>query len=294
MTEPHQSPAGIDPRTRMGPVTLRVSDLDRVGGFYATAVGLVEIERAPGTATLGTPDGTPLLHLVEDRAAASAPSNAAGLFHTAFLLPSRKELARWLRHVAGMDLNVGAGDHLVSEAFYLNDPDGNGIEVYADRPRSTWQVEGKAIAMDTLAVDVHGILRELEAGAEPWEGVPNGTTVGHVHLRVSDIPQARAFYEGIVGFDVVNESYPSALFVSAGGYHHHLGLNVWQSRGGPHARRGTLGLESVAVLLPDAAALAALGERLRSAGYEVHARNGKIVTHDPSGIVLAFAAEPSA
>ena len=273
----------FDPRTRTGAVTLTVNDLERLAGFYGEAVGLATLALDARVAVLGTPGGEPLLVLREDRDAAPAPSSAAGLYHTAFLLPTRRDLAMWVSHAAQLNLRVGAGDHLVSEAFYLSDPEGNGIEVYADRPRETWRVTGTQVAMDTLPVNVPDLLRELDAAPGAWDGAPDGSTVGHVHLRVNDLGQSRAFYEGVIGLDVVNDAYPGALFVSAGGYHHHLGMNVWHTRDGNPAPAGSRGLSRYTLLVPGEEQERQVAERLRAARYEASESPLGIVTRDPSG-----------
>ena len=232
----------------IGRVALTVRDIDRVAAFYETAIGLTPIASEGGVRTLGA-GGRVLLELRADRAAKPADPREAGLFHTAFLLPSRADLGAWLLHASGAGLPLqGASDHLVSEAIYLADPEGNGIEVYRDRARVEGPRRDGRIRIATDPLD----LRLLAAdAARPWTGAPDGTVVGHVHLQVGDVPAAEAFYAGTLGFDIVTH-YPGAAFLSTGGYHHHLAANVWNSRGAGRRSPDAAGLAEVN-LLADAA-----------------------------------------
>jgi catechol 2,3-dioxygenase len=240
----------------IGRVALTVNDLAAVRSFYETAIGLETLSGDGATATLGAA-GRPLLDLRADPHARRAAPSDAGLFHTAFLLPSRAALGRWLRHAAASGLRLeGASDHLVSEAVYLSDPEGNGIEIYADRPRDAWPRANGAIRMATEPMDADGVLRAADG---PWTGAPAGTVVGHVHLRVGDLRAAESFWHGILGFDVTTD-YPGATFLGSGGYHHHIGANVWGSRGaGPRDLPAT-GLAELEIVA-DASALPALLDR---------------------------------
>ena len=211
----------------IGRVALTVSDLPRMTEFYRHAIGLEPLGGDGGTALLGA-GSRAFLELRGDRHARRAEPREAGLFHTAFLLPDRAALARWIVHAAEAGLPLqGASDHLVSEAIYLADPEGNGIEVYRDRPRAEWPTENGRIRMATQRLDLDALARDADG---PWSGAPVGTVVGHVHLQVGDTAEAERFYAGTLGFDVVTH-YPGASFLSSGGYHHHLGANVWNSRG---------------------------------------------------------------
>jgi catechol 2,3-dioxygenase len=283
----------IDSATSMGAVRLAVADRDRVRDFYRDAIGLRELEPDldGDTVRLGIGDRT----IVELEAAPSAPERppgTSGLFHLAILVPSRADLARALQRVAEAGWHLtGASDHLVSEALYLDDPEGNGIELYSDRPRDQWQVRDGALQMATLPLDLDGVLNELrreDAGAP----MPDGTGIGHVHLNVADLTDAEAFYSGALGFDVTVRGYPGALFVSAGGYHHHLGLNTWAGEGAPAPPAGSRGLRHFEVVLPGEAELAAEEDRLREAGYEPRREEGRVLVTDPSGngVVLTTAA----
>ena len=222
----------IHPKTDVGTVRLTVADLERSRDFYQRALGLRATQGDRAGLTLGTDDGTPLIELTGDPAAPPRPRRATGLFHLAVLLPSRRDLAIALRRLADARVRLdGASDHLVSEALYLHDPDGNGIEIYRDRPRDEWPHLNGSLEMATLPLDLDDLMTELPPASAADATVPAGTRIGHVHLQVSDLDAAEAFYAGVLGFDVTVKGYAGALFVSAGGYHHHLGLNTWQSRG---------------------------------------------------------------
>lgn len=288
----HVSPPApsLPARTSLGPVRLRVGDADAVAAFYRRALGLHDLPGDDGLVRLGTMDGTPLVELVHDPSAPARPGRTTGLFHLAILLPSRAELAQAVHRVsrAGWSFD-GASDHLVSEALYLTDPEGNGIELYRDRPRDEWRYRDGELEMSTLALDLDGVLGSLPPGT-PDEGVPDGTVMGHVHLQVRDIPEAEAFYHGVLGFDPMVRGYPGALFVSAGGYHHHLGLNTWGTRGAPPPPPGTRGLDRYRVVLPSEDDVAAAGERLASAGHEVTPADDGLRSADPSGNGLVLSA----
>jgi len=212
---------------RIGTVRLKVRDLDAVSTFYQSVLGLSPIETGNGRITLGT-GSTPLLELAGDPSLSPLDPRQAGLFHTAFLMPTRADLARWIAHVAEARVPLqGASDHLVSEALYLADPEGNGIEVYADRPVSRWHGAGGEITMSTDPLDLQDLLKSAE-GTE-WSGFPEGGSVGHVHLQVGDTGQADRFYRDVLGLDIAAR-YPGASFYGSGGYHHQLAGNVWNSR----------------------------------------------------------------
>ncbi len=267
----------------MGRVSLVVSDLDALTTFYARALGLEVQERAGDLVRLGA-GGRVLVELRGDPGAPPRPPRTTGLFHTALLVPSRADLARAIHRVAEAGRRfTGAADHLVSEAVYLDDPEGNGIEIYRDRPRGEWRREpGGDLRMATLPMDMDGVLGALPAGAAD-EGMPAGTVVGHVHLQVRDIDEAEAFHAGLVGFAPTVRGLPGALFVSAGGYHHHLGLNTWGTRGAAPPPAGSRGLEAVHVELPAPADVDAVAGRLADAGRTVVPGAGGVAIADPSG-----------
>jgi catechol 2,3-dioxygenase len=280
----------IHPGTTLGTVTLTVNDLDPARRFYERAIGLRTLDEAPESAVLGDADGAPLVELVGRPDAAPRPPRTTGLFHLALLVPSRADLACAVRRVidAGWAF-TGASDHLVSEALYLDDPEGNGIEIYRDRPRDQWPRIDGALQMATDPLDLEGVMSTLAPGA-PVDGMPTGTRLGHMHLQVADLGDAEAFYGGVLGFDVTVRHYPGALFLSAGGYHHHLGLNVWAGRGAPAPPRGARGLRRFEVAVPDGAELARIGDRVAAAGLPAEDEGGALVVADPSGNRVALRA----
>ncbi len=276
--------ATIHPGTQMGLVALNVADLTRSVAFYTAVLGFAPLRTAADQAVLGVA-GTPLLLLQEQLGAAPTPPNATGLYHFAVLVPSRTDLARSLAHLveSGYPLG-GASDHLVSEALYLSDPDGNGIEIYRDRPRPEWLHKDGRLQMATDPLDLRALLAEAQADPRPWTGLAAGTRLGHMHLQVAAIPAARDFYHGVLGFDIMFDwERMGALFVSAGGYHHHLGLNTWQSRGGRPAPAGSAGLRHFTIDFPDAAALAPVLARLDHAGVAYRQEADGVALADPWG-----------
>lgn len=272
----------------LGPIELTVADLDRSVTFYRQLLGMTVLTSTPERATLGLPD-RPLLVLEARPGAQPAPPSSPGLYHLAVLLPTRADLARWVQHAARLGLRVGQSDHLVSEAFYLNDPDGHGIEVYRDRPHDTWRWENGQVQMAGDPIDMTSLLAEPGADT-PFGGLPEGTTLGHVHLRVTDLQAAEAFYRGVLGFDVVSR-WPGALFISVGGYHHHFGLNTWQSDRRPPAPQGSIGLVRVNVNLPEVQDLDSLEGRLRAAGVPFTREDTGLDVRDPAGNALRFSVE---
>jgi catechol 2,3-dioxygenase len=275
----------IAPATSMGAVSLTVSDLARSRAFYETALGLRVREAEDGALAFGVPRGRDLVTLHGDAAAPALDRRATGLYHLAILFPSRLDLAHALARLAEAHWSLdGVADHLVSEALYLSDPDGNGIELYRDRPREEWSYADGQLQMATLPLDLRSLADELAAADGPQLTVPAGTVMGHVHLQVASVPDAEAFYHGVLGFGVTARGYPGALFVSAGGYHHHLGLNTWHSAGSGPATPGAVGLRSYEVVLPDQAELDRVVDRIRDAGLslDVHGENFATV-RDPAG-----------
>lgn len=282
----------IHPDTTVGTVRLTVSDLARSRDFYELVIGLRGAERKDGALALGVAGAPPLVELVADASAPALDRRATGLYHLAILLPSRRDLALALRRVAEERWPLdGASDHLVSEALYLSDPDGNGIEIYRDRPRGEWPRSGDALQMATIPLDLEHLTSELGSdGAERSETAPYGTRIGHVHLQVADIDAAEAFYSGALGFEVTVRGYPGALFVSAGGYHHHIGLNSWHSAGASPPPPGSVGLRSFEVELPGSDELQHTLDRAAAAGVELERSNGSAVLHDPSGNAVVLTA----
>jgi catechol 2,3-dioxygenase len=269
--------------TSLGYVRLGVADLDRARDFYEHTIGLRTFHSNGEAVRLGVVGSEqPLVELAGRPDAPARPPRSTGLYHLALLVPSRPELARSLQRVAEAGWRfTGASDHLVSEALYLSDPEGNGIEIYRDRPREEWSYENGDIQMATVPLDLEGVLGELPDGAD--EGMAPGTRLGHVHLQVADLGSAEEFYARGLDFDVTVRAYPGALFVSAGGYHHHIGMNTWESAGGAAPPPGARGLDWFQVLLPDQAALSREAERLESSGAAVESRDEGVLATDPSG-----------
>jgi catechol 2,3-dioxygenase len=268
----------------MGAVHLTVSDLARSLDYYQRAVGLQVHTRENGQARLGA-GGEDLLVLYEETGAEPAP-RSTGLFHFALLVPSRQDLARWLAHAAGDQIPLeGMSDHLVSEAIYLRDPDWHGIEIYRDRPRAEWERDGEYVKMATLPLDVQAVLGALD-GEPAFEQLPRNTTMGHVHLQVADIASTERFYTEQLGFDLQARYGGQASFLSAGGYHHHLGANIWNSRGAAPPPPGSAALRHVTVVLPDEDELARVAERFPDAVPD--SSSDGIVIKDPSQNALVL------
>ena len=285
-----ESAPRLPPGTSLGPVRLRVADPEGVAEFYRRAVGLHDLASTDGLVHLGSLAGAPIVELAGDPSAPARPPRSTGLFHLAILLPSRADLAQAVHRVSRAGRSFGgAADHLVSEALYIDDPEGNGIEISRDRPREEWGHRDGEIEMATLAMDLDGVLAALPPGA-PDEGVPDGTVIGHVHLQVRDIAEAEAFYHGVLGFDPVVRGYPGALFVSAGGYHHHLGLNTWGTRDAPPPPPRARGLDRFRVVLPGQVNVDAVAARLVAAGHEAVLDGDGLATTDPSGNRMVIAA----
>ncbi len=267
----------------LGQVRLQVADLERSLEYYRNVLGMRVLSQTATDATLAAvDDDTPLVQLHERRGAAPVPPQGRlGLYHFAILLPDRAALGRFIAHLGEMRARAGASDHLVSEALYLRDPDGLGIEVYADRPRSSWAAAGREILMDTTPLDMNAVVSA--AGDERWTGMPPGTRVGHVHLHVADLDRAAAFYHAALGLDKIVWSYPGALFLSAGGYHHHLGVNTWAGAHAPRAGDNDARLLEWRMHLsaPEEAAAS-----LRDAGYTVVVTDDGFLTTDPWGTSL--------
>jgi catechol 2,3-dioxygenase len=285
-------PYGVAPKgyrlpasTRLGPVQLQIADLERSLAYYEQVMGFHVAKRTADRASL-----TAELH---QRTGARPVSRRGrlGLYHYAILLPDRASLGRFIAHLAEVGAYAGMSDHFVSEAVYLTDPDGLGVEVYADRPRSAWRHEGRQLAMATEPLNVDSLIEA--AGGERWTGMPAGTVIGHVHLHVADIPKAEAFYHHGLGLDKVVWSYPGALFLSAGGYHHHLGTNTWAAEA-PRAEDGDARLLEWTVLVPGIEDAAAAARSLESGGYTVKPEKESWVVTDPWGTNFRIAAMNSA
>jgi catechol 2,3-dioxygenase len=270
--------------THVGAVRLQVADLQRSVNYYEQVLGLSVLDRSADTATFGAPESRQtLVHLHEKRGVQPvARRGAFGLYHFAVLLPDRAALGRFAAHLSRQQVRAGTADHLVSESMYLNDPDGLGIEVYADRPRRMWQTRGREVAMAVDPLDVAELI--AAAGPRTWDGVPPATTIGHMHLHVGDLDRAEAFYHSALGFDKMLWSFPGALFMAAGGYHHHLGTNTWAE--GPAATDEQARLLEWELVLPDSASAAAAASSLQAAGYSAEDTGAGWTAADPWGTRL--------
>lgn len=275
---------------RVGAVHLQIADLDRSVAYYEGTLGLRVVRRGTGRVALGPHgDDRVLVELHEQSGARPAGRGGLGLYHYAILLPDRSALGRFVRHLGERGVRAGAADHLASEAFYLTDPDGLGIEVYADRPRSAWQRIGRELMLATDPIDLDGLL--AAGGDTPWTGMPAGTVMGHVHLHVGDLAAASGFYFDGLGFDRTVWRYPGAIFFGAGGYHHHVGVNTWA---GPAARSpddADARLLEWTLELPHAAAVAAVRRNIERGGRAVEDASGEaIVVRDPWGTAVRVTA----
>ena len=284
---------GIQPTTfrlpadiALGHVVLRVADLDRSLEYYGNTLGLRKLSGDDNVAVLGTHGvSTPLVELRAHAGARPARQQGQlGLYHFAILLPDRAALGRFVQHLSNIGARAGASDHLVSEAIYLRDPDGLGIEVYADRPRSSWRAAARQIEMATNPLDFDSVIRA--ANGEPWTGMPSGTRMGHVHLHVGNLEDASAFYHEALGFDKMVWSYPGALFLAAGGYHHHLGLNTWAGAGATPPVAGDARLIEWRIVTSKANDARAAADSLGGAGYATSEDAGGWLAADPWGTTL--------
>ena len=279
----------IHPGTVIGYVHLTVSDLGRSLAFYQNILGFRLHRRDGNIARLGS-GGPDLLLLTEQPGARPRPPRTTGLYHFAILVPSRADLARALLHLVETHTTLqGLSDHLVSEAIYLADPDGNGIEIYSDRPRVAWQFEGTLLRMVTKPLDVDGLQSELSGRDDAWSGLSAETVIGHMHLHVANLAEAQAFYVGVLGFDIMQRYGSQALFVSAGGYHHHIGLNTWAGVGVPPPPPDAAGLRTFVVRLPDEVELARLTSRVREARVTFEETPDGVLVRDPSQNCLLLA-----
>ncbi len=286
---------GLPATIALGHVHLAVADLDPMVVFYRDTLGLqLAYEFSRSTVFLSASGRYPYQIALTAIPGASKPAGrSAGLYHLALLLPNRAGLAGLVRHLheVGWPLD-GAADHSVSEAVYLRDPEGNGVELYADRERDRWQHRNGELVITTEPLDMEALLAEGARGA--WSGLPAGAQIGHVHLRVADLQRAETFYRGVLGFAVVVRTYPGALFLAAGGYHHHLGLNTWAGSHLQPLAPGTRGLRMFTIRLPDAEALRRVVKRLQGANRPIeaavdHGVSQAVYVRDPDGIGVALA-----
>ena len=271
----------------IGAVGMTVRDLDRLTAYYRDMLGLTVLERTKDTARLGA-GGIALLELTHKSDALPDDTREAGLYHTAFLMPTRADLARWILHAAKSRVPItGASDHDVSEAIYLDDPEGNGIEVYTDRPRERWRHDGELIFQKTDPLDIDAIIREIDPATATYPGAPEGLRIGHIHLRVGNVAKAEEFYLGTLGLDVTRRR-GGATFMSSGGYHHHIAANVWHSNGAGARNDRRAGLAWFMVEVADAGTLDTLSKRLSTAGASVSADPWRIRDCRSLGHASAF------
>jgi len=274
--------------TRIGYVHLRVSDLKQSLAFYRDLLGLKKVKRLDTTVRLSASDEqSPIVMLTEESSARPRPLHSAGLFHAAFILPDRKELAKMFKRLYDHQWPFeGFADHGVSEALYLADPDGNGIEIYADRPRAQWPRRHGELQMGTGELDLKSLFSELRENGEAWTGIHPDTTIGHIHLQVSNLQKAELFYHQLLGFDVTQQTFPGALFLSAGGYHHHIGLNIWNSKDGSPLAQDAVGLIRFGIEIPDRQTKSELKDRVVQSRYWNSAEGRQFLIRDEDNIAI--------
>lgn len=270
------------PVTFVSQVNLKVQSLERSLAFYQEVIGLKVYEKTDNSALLTADGKTVLLNIEQPSDVIPKKGRTTGLYHFALLLPNRSDLAKILKHFlqTGYPLQ-GASDHLVSEALYLADPDGNGIEIYTDRPASEWEWNEQHVVMATQALDAEDLL--AEGADQSWNGLPEGTVMGHIHLHVAELAKTEEFYTKGLGFEVVSRYGPQALFISSGKYHHHIGLNTWNGVGAPKPSANSVGLESYTLVLADDGNFKNTVNRLKEIGAAVEEEKGIFITKDPSG-----------
>ena len=270
------------PVTFVSKVSLKVQSLERSLAFYEKVIGFKVYDKTDTSALLTADGKNVLLSIEQPSDVIPKKGRTTGLYHFALLLPERKDLAKVIKHLlqTGYPLQ-GASDHLVSEALYLADPDGNGIEIYTDRPASKWEWNKQHVVMATEALDAENLFAEGMEGT--WNGLPEGTVMGHIHLHVAELDKTEEFYTKGLGFDVVSRYGPQALFISSGKYHHHIGLNTWNGVGAPKPAANSVGLDSYTLVLPDDMSLKDTTARLKKIGAQVSDENGTFITTDPSG-----------
>ena len=270
------------PTTFVGHVKIKVGNLERSLTFYQDVLGFKILEQTQSTAKLTTDGKTSILSIEQPENVLPKQRRTAGLYHFAILLPKRSDLANIVVHFVENGIRFAASDHLVSEALYLNDPDGNGIEIYSDRDPSIWRWEGTEVAMTTIPLDMKNLQTSIIPG-KLWEGMPEETVMGHIHLHVSELEKTEEFYVKGLGFDVVNQYGGQALFLSSGKYHHHIGVNVWNGIGVSQPPENSVGLDSFTLVFANEEVRKETINDLKNIGATVTEENNKFNTHDPSG-----------
>ncbi|MFS0575720.1 VOC family protein [Sporosarcina sp. 179-K 3D1 HS] len=274
------------PFTFIGQVNLKVENLERALAFYQDIIGFQIVNQTERTANLSADGKTVLLSLEQPEKVVPKQGKTTGLYHFALLLPNRSDLANIVFHFIDKGVPIGSSDHLVSEALYLSDPDGNGIEIYTDRNPAVWQWKNEEVAMTVDPLDFQDLLSTGKQGE--WNGLPAGTVMGHIHLHVSELQRSEEFYSKGLGFDVVNRYGGQALFMATGKYHHHIGLNTWNGVGAPAPAANSTGLESFTLMLPNEEKRNQVIEQLTRIGAQVIKENDSFYTVDPSGNRIAL------
>lgn len=276
------------PNTHIGQVRLNIEDLDRSLKFYQDIMGFTILDRTDTVANLTADGKTSILRLEQPEGIQPKQTRTTGMYHFALLLPTRKDLADFVIHLSENNIQVGAADHLVSEALYIKDIDGNEIEIYVDRDPEVWDWTGEEVAMTTDPLNFQELITH-RVPEEKWVGLPTKTIMGHIHLHVAEFEKTEEFYVKGLGFDVVNRFGSQALFLSTAKYHHHIGLNTWNGVGAPKPAENTVGMESVEFLYDDKAAIEATIAKLEKIGAKVEEVDGRTFTYDPSGIKIELA-----
>jgi catechol 2,3-dioxygenase len=286
----------IHPNTTVGPVALTVHNLEKMTTFYRHVLGLEILHLEADTAVLGTKQGVPLVAMLERPDAPEPATNATGLYHLAIVLPTRQDLARWFEHLFALGIRFGQSNHITHEAFYLADPEGNGLEIYQDWDPSQWNWNAetrKANPGPDQSVKIK--IRELlnsQTEDRVWQGIPNGSRMGHVHLKIADTARTTDFYGKVLGMNIVMEN-PTIVFAAAGAYHHHIGNNTWKSADGPTPVVGARGLHHYTLVVPDSSEANRLAQKLHEAGYATEGSSAGFFVRDPSGNGVLIAHEPA-
>lgn len=270
------------PTTFVSHVNIKVQNLVRSIQFYQEIIGFQILEQTSTTAKLTADGRTNILSLEQPEHVISKQGRTTGLYHFALLLPEKKDLANIVVHLSEKGIRFGSSDHLVSEALYLHDPDGNEIEIYIDREPSEWKWSGEEVAMAVDPLDFERLLENRVPG-QSWQGLPERTLMGHIHLHVAELKKTEKFYVKGLGFDVVNRFGSQALFLSTGNYHHHIGVNTWNGVGAPKPSENSVGMESYTIVLPHEEARKKTVANLQSIGVTVLEQDGRLITYDPSG-----------